>query len=191
MMLGLAVGVVVAATPASRLFIASGAKTKAEAEKLKAALVVPTELRLTAGYPKLIESKTVAGLNPGFFLVVLGACADSTAAQTRHGNGLAALIQRSLKGAYAKGVAAQPEACPLWVEPTESRPAKLDALLKSPDDPKLLFAVASELHQEGGLVGASILLRRATAKGATDEPTIELLRTVEFVLEDAPFRLPQ
>ena len=72
----------------------------------------------------------------------------------------------------------------------EPRPAKLDALLKSPEDPTLLFAVARELHQAGGLVGASILLRRAMARGATDQPTLELLRTVEFVLEDAPFRLP-
>lgn len=191
MMLGFAAGLVLASSPGSRLFIASGAKTKAEAEKQKAALVVPAELRLTAGYPKLIESKTVSGLKPGFFLVVLGACADGTAAQTSHDNGLAALIQRSLKGAYAKAVAAQVEACPLWIEPTESRPAKLDALLKSPDDPKLLFAVASEMHQASGLVGASILLRRATARGAADQPTLELLRTVEFVLEDAPFRLPQ
>lgn len=190
MIAALAVGAIVAAAPGSRLFIASGAKTKAEAEKQKTALVVPAELRLTAGYPKLVESKTVAGLNPGFFLVVLGACADATAAQTSHGNGLAALIQRSLKGAYAKAVASQPEACPLWLELSESRPAKLDALVKSPDDPSLLFSVASELHQAGGLVGASILLRRATARGATDQPTIELLRTVEFVLEDAPFRLP-
>jgi hypothetical protein len=190
MTLALALGTIVAAAPASRLFIASGAKTKAEAEKQKAALVVPTGLRLTAGYPKLIESKTVAGLNPGFFLVVLGACADGTAAQSSHDNGLAALIQRALKGAYAKAVSAQPEACPLWIESTDSRPAKLDALLKSPDDPTLLFSVASAMHQEGSLVGASILLRRATAKGATDQPTLELLRTVEFVLEDVPFRLP-
>ncbi len=190
MTLALAVGAIVAAAPASRLFIASGAKTKAEAEKQKAALVVPTGLRLTAGYPKLIESKTVAGLNPGFFLVVLGACADGTAAQSSHDNGLAALIQRALKGAYAKAVSAQPEACPLWIASTDYRPAKLDALLKSPDDPTLLFSFASAMHQEGDLIGASILLRRATAKGATDQPTLELLRTVEFVLEDAPFRLP-
>jgi len=189
-MFALVVGVTVAATPGSRLFIASGATTKAGAEKLKAALVVPTELQLTKGFPKLVESKTVAGLNPGFFLVALGACADGTAAQTSHGNGLAALIQRSLKGSYAKAVSAQAEACPLWLESSESPRRASLALLKSPDDPALLFAVASELHQAGELVGASILLRRAAARGATDQPTIELLRTVEFVLEDAPFRLP-
>lgn len=73
-MLSLLLAVAVGGTPGSRLFIATGAKTKAEAEKLQKALVIPKELRLTAGFPKLIESKTVEGLNPGFFLVVLGAC---------------------------------------------------------------------------------------------------------------------
>lgn len=189
-MLSLLVAVAVAGAPGSRLFIASGAKTKAEAEKLQKALSLPKALRLTAGFPKLIESKSVEGLNPGFFLVVLGACADVTAAQTSHTNGLAALIQRGLKGAYAKAVAKQPEACPLWVEPAEKAPAKLAELEKRPDDQKLLFEVAKELDGEGSLIGACILLRRAIALGASDQPTLDLLRKVEFVLEDAPFRLP-
>lgn len=152
-MLSLLVAVAVAGAPGSRLFIASGAKAKSEAEKLQRALVLPKELRLSSGFPKLIESKGVEGLNPGFFLVVLGACDDVSAAQTSHSNGLAALE-------------------------------------KSPDDRKLLFEVAQELDAQGSLLGASILLRRATALGATDQPTLELLRKVEFVLEDAPFRLP-
>lgn len=190
MTLGLMVAIAVAGTPGSRLFIASGAKTKAEAEKLQKALVLPKELRLTPGFPKLLESKSVEGLNPGFFLVVLGACADATAAQTSHTNGLAALIQRGLKGAYAKPVAKQSEACPLWIEPGEQLPAKLAALEKSPDDQKLLFDVAKAFDADGSLIGACILLRRATALGASDQPTIDLLRKVEFVLEDAPFRLP-
>lgn len=100
------------------------------------------------------------------------------------------MIQRGLKGAYAKPVAKQPEACPWWIEPSEQPPAKLAALEKSPTDPKLLLDVAKDLDAQGSLIGACILLRRATALGATDQPTIELLRKVEFVLEDAPFRLP-
>jgi hypothetical protein len=189
-MIGLLLVATLAAGPQSRLFIATGAKTKAEAEKLQKALALPRELRLSPGYPKLVESKSMPGLNPGFFLVVLGACADETAAQTSHGNGLAALIQRGLKGAYAKPVTVKADGCPLWVEPTDTPPAKLADLEKKPDDVKLLFEVARELDQGGALVGASILLRRATALGASDQPTLDLLRKVEFVLEDAPFRLP-
>lgn len=190
MTLGLVVAVALAAGPGSRLFIATGAKTKAEAEKLQKALILPKELRLTPGFPKLVESKTVQGLNPGFFLVVLGACADGDAAQTSHGNGLAALIQRGLKGAYAKTVVKQPDACPLWLEAGDPAPAKLTALEGRPDDVKLLFEVAKELDAQGGLIGAAILLRRATALGAKEQATLDLLRKVEFVLEDAPFRLP-
>lgn len=189
-MLSLLVAVAVAGAPGSRLFIASGARTRVSAETLRKGLVLPKELRLAPGYPKLIESKSVEGLNPGFVLVVLGACDDATAAQRSHSNGLAALVQRGLKGAYAKAVGKQPEACPLWLESAEKPPAKLAALEQSPDDQKLLFEVASELDAAGSLVGASILLRRATALGASDQPTLELLRKVEFVLEDAPFRLP-
>lgn len=181
---------VLAAGPTSRVFIATGAKTQAEAEKLQKALVLPKELRLAKGFPRLVPSKELAGLNPGFVVVVLGACADDTAAKSSHANGLAALIQRSLKGAYAKPIAAQPDSCPLWIEPSEEEPAKLEALVAAPNDRALLLAVAKELHANGGLVGASILLRRALALGATDEETVGLLRTVEFVLEDAPFRLP-
>lgn len=189
-MLSLLVAVAVASTPGSRLFIASGARTRASAELLKKRLVLPKELRLSPGFPKLMESKNVEGLTPGFVVVVLGACDDETAAQTSHTNGLAALIQRGLKGAYAKPVAKQPEACPLWLESAEKPPAKLAELEKSPDDQQLLFEVAKEFDAAGDLIGASILLRRATALGATDQPTLELLRKVEFVLEDAPFRLP-
>lgn len=189
-MLALVVAAALAAEPRSRVFIATGAKTKAEAEKLQKALTLPKELRLGAGFPRLIESKAMTGLNPGFFLVVLGTCADETAAQASHANGLAALLQRGLKGAYAKPVTVKPEGCPLWLEAGDPAPAKLAELEKTPDDVKLLFEVARALDASGALVGADILLRRATALGAGDQPTLDLLRKVEFVLEDAPFRLP-
>lgn len=189
-MIGAALALIVAAGPGSRVFIATGGKTQAEAEKLQKALVLPKELKVAKGFPKIQASKDLAGLNPGFFVVVLGACAEGTAAQSSHGNGLAALIQRSLKGAYAKPVSPLPESCPLWLEGAEKKPAKLDALVAAPDDRALLLAVAKEFHAQGGLLGASILLRRAVALGASDEETLGLLRTVEFVLEDAPFRLP-
>ncbi|MDP1828758.1 MAG: hypothetical protein Q8L48_36195 [Archangium sp.] len=42
----------------------------------------------------------------------------------------------------------------------------------------------------GNLLGADILLRRALALGAEDKATLDLYRTVGFLLEDAPFKLP-
>jgi len=188
--IGVVAALVVAAAPSSRVFIAGGAKTKAEAQKLERALKLPKELKLAAGFPKLLESKSVEGLNPGFFIVLLGSCGDGSAAETSHSNGLAALIQRSLKGAYAKSVSNRPASCPLWLEASEKAPAQLGALIATPDDRALLLAVAKAFHADGSLVGASILLRRAVALGAQDEETLTLLKTVEFILEDAPFRLP-
>lgn len=195
-MIGLAVATMLAAAPTadsktrSRIFIAGGAKTQAEAQKLERAMVVPNELKLSAGFPKLVDSKTIEGLNPGFFVIVLGVCGDTTAAETGHSNGLAALVQRRLKGAYAKQVASRTLSCPLWIEPSEKEPKALPGLLAKPDDTGLLLAVAKEQHAGGSILGASILLRRALALGASDDETLALSRTVEFVLEDAPFRLP-
>lgn len=181
-----------AAPMESRLFIASGAKTKAEAEQQLKALKKQSELVLAPGYPKLVESKTIEGLNPGFFLVVFGACDDASADQRSHNDGLAAVIQRAMKGAYAKPVAKQAAACPLWLEELEKgKPVSNRAeLVAKPDDVGLLVKAAGELHQATVLTGAAMLLRRAIALGATGE-AVELSRTVEFLLEDAPFRLPK
>jgi hypothetical protein len=188
--IGILAALVVAAAPSSRVFIAGGAKTRAEAQKLERALKLPKALKLAAGFPKLVESKSIEGLNPGFFIVVLGSCGDGSAAETSHSNGLAALIQRSLKGAYAKPVPSQPMSCPLWLEASEVEPSLLASLTRTPDDRAVLLSAAKALHGNGEVLGASILLRRAVALGAQDEETLTLLKTVEFVLEDAPFRLP-
>ena len=171
----------------SRLFIASGAKTEVEAKQQLAALKSPAALVLAPGYPRLLRSDGVEGLKPGFVLVVLGACADRTAAQSGHNNGLAALLGRALKGAYAKAVQQQAEACPLWLEPGDEA-AK--AARAKPNDPKVLSAAARSLEQAGDLVGAAILLRRALALGANDDETLGLARKVEFLMEDLPARLP-
>lgn len=190
MMFALLVSTLGAASPLeSRLFIATGATSKAEAQRQLAALKLPAELHLAKGFPQLVESKGVEGLNPGFFLVVLGACDDVTANQKSHGNGLAAVIQRAMKGAYAKPVAKQRSACPLWFEAGDVTLEHRAALLAAPDDVEKLVAAAKALHEGLSLVGAAMLLRRALALGATGD-AVERSRTVEFVLEDAPFRLP-
>lgn len=186
---GLLLAAVLAAAPLeSRLFIAAGAKGEPEAKKLLARLTLPP-LLLAPGYPKLVRSDGIEGLKPGFVLVVLGACADVTAAQASHGNALAALIQRAVKGAYAKPVVKQDAAaCPLWLEASDD-PA-VGAVKTKRDDPKALWAAARALDLGGDLVGAAVLLRRALALGATDEDTVNLSRKVEFLLEDLPGKLP-
>jgi hypothetical protein len=172
----------------SRLFIAAGAKTEAEAKKALASLKLPPQLLLAPGFPKLVKSDTVGGLNPGFVLVVLGACADVSASESGHNDGLAALIQRGVKGAYAKPAAKQDAACPLWLEASKD-PAVAAAKTKR-DDPKALVAAAEAYDRDADLVGAAIVLRRAIALGATDEATLNLSRKVELLMEDLPTRLP-
>ncbi len=191
----LALTLVAAAPAESRVFIASGAKTKAAAQQALEDLRVPEALVLRAGYPALVESSAIAGLKPGFWLVVLGVC-DDTGRWSAHNNGLAALLQRALKGAYAKPVGRQPAgACPSWVEAPDEAPAAqgkqaLAQARAAPDDAARAVAAAAVLRQGGALTGACLLLRRALALGKDDEATLGLLRTVEFILEDVPWRLP-
>ena len=122
-------------------------------------LSLPDSLVLPKGYPRVMESRTVSGLNPGFWLVVLGACSD-VGRWPSHNDGLAALIQRAHKGAYAKAVGAQAAGgCPLWVEGGTKDVAP--GLLGAPDDLPALRKTAGEMFRETNLIGAAILLRRA------------------------------
>jgi hypothetical protein len=177
--------------PTARVFIAAGAKTQAQAQALLTKLKLPAALVLPAGYPKLLASKALPGLNPGFVLVVLGACPDSTAAQASHANGLAALIQRALPGAYAK-TATPPKGapCPLWLDADAPLPPALAAVKERPDDPQALLAAARVLDDPEHMLSAALLLRRAVALGARDADTLGLLAKLELLLEDVPWHLP-
>lgn len=89
---------VLSAAPASRMFIANGATTEAKAKSMLTSMKVPPQLKVGAA-PRVVASSSVKGLKPGFFVIVLGACNDKSAAETGYNDGLAALIQRALKGA--------------------------------------------------------------------------------------------
>ena len=189
-MSALVIALALSAAPSleSRLFIAAGAKTETEAKQLLAALKPPESLLLRKGFPRVVESRSVAGLKPGLWLVVLGAC-DDGGQWPSHNDGLAALIQRALKGAYAKPVGKQdPAGCPLWLEGGTAGIAP--GLVSAPDDLKRLKELAVAMHAAQNLIGSDIVLRRAIALGANDKETLELYRTVEFLLEDVPFKLP-
>lgn len=194
-MIAITLGAVLAAGPAleSRLFIGTGAKTKAEAQTLSDKLTLPKSLVLASGFPKLVESKSIAGLKPGFFVVLLGACADVSAAERSHNNGFTALLQDALKGAYSKPVGKQENTCPLWLEETETalEQTLVDAVKKQPNDVKALSALALAQRATGAVFGPAILTRRAIALGAADKATLELSKTVEFILEDLPDAFPK
>lgn len=97
----------------STLLVWGGGKTPEEAAKSLAEWKAKspgwlTYVQLASGYPRIIESKTVTGLNPGFHIVVLGACDDSTAGA--HALDLFKVLEPSV---YAKEVTwAEAPACP-------------------------------------------------------------------------------
>jgi hypothetical protein len=72
------------ATPNAHFIIAFGAKTRAEAEEwmVKRARERTIPSREADGFPRVLDSSTVKGMNPGFFIVVLGVSDDAAIAQT-------------------------------------------------------------------------------------------------------------
>ncbi len=76
-------------TPASEtrtLLVWGGGQSRAEAEKVAADYEVRAKLwkgllRLADGYPRILESASVPGLNPGFYVVVLGVCEAKAGAE--------------------------------------------------------------------------------------------------------------
>jgi hypothetical protein len=70
--------------PNAHFIIAYGAKTRVDAEQWMATKLHEYALpnREEDGYPRVIDSSTVQGMNPGFFIVVLGVSDDAAVAQT-------------------------------------------------------------------------------------------------------------
>lgn len=107
----------------STLLVWGGGKTPEEAQKSLAEWKTKspewlTYVQLSNGYPRIIESKTVTGLNPGFHIVVLGACDDGIAGA--HALDLFKLLEPSV---YAKDVTwAEAPACPARVGDWEWSP---------------------------------------------------------------------
>lgn len=69
--------------------------------KTVGALVKPA-----AGYPRVVESKTIAGLHPGFFIVIAGFCTEGDAAKRLE------TLRAFVPGAYRRTVHGQTAACP-------------------------------------------------------------------------------
>jgi hypothetical protein len=68
------------AAPPLHLLIFAGGKTEADAQRALASFkklepLVAKVATLPAGYPRVVESRTLPGLAPGFFIVALGLCA--------------------------------------------------------------------------------------------------------------------
>jgi hypothetical protein len=69
-----------AGQPSPKMLIWDGGATEEEARaKIRgwesSALPIQEQVNLAAGFPKVLESRTIVGLKPGFWIVVLGVCA--------------------------------------------------------------------------------------------------------------------
>jgi hypothetical protein len=123
MLLALAMALALAPPPSSKatpkqktakplgVIIWAGGSTKAagDAALADAKKNVPKDIALAPGFPKLVESKDVPGLKPGFHVALLGVCKASK------GNAVVSRLRESKDGVYQRRVAAHPSlviACP-------------------------------------------------------------------------------
>ncbi|XXF77232.1 hypothetical protein P2318_29890 [Myxococcaceae bacterium GXIMD 01537] len=93
------------------VLVLGGGKTPEEAEAwmkrwTAAASLLGTFVKTETGYPRVLPSAQVEGLNPGFHIVVLGFCAASER-QAPH-----KLIKAFFPGTYSKPVKGREPACP-------------------------------------------------------------------------------
>lgn len=95
------------------ILIADGAKSKTQAKAKAKAFKARAEWILAKGYPKVIDSKTIKGLNPGFHILVLGFCPQSSATAEV----LLPALKKTYPGLYMKEVSHGADSCPTQTLP--------------------------------------------------------------------------
>jgi hypothetical protein len=115
-----------AARSKAQILILTGDKTKEGAAQKLSQLQLPAAFVPRAGWPKVIDSTTVAGLKPGLHVVVLGICQALAPYerkldddrelyfQWQHHDVLIAKMRAAVPGAYGKQVETAQDACPVW-----------------------------------------------------------------------------
>lgn len=129
--------------------ILTGAATDEAAQKLlgpakeRVAALAPL-LTAPQGFPRVVESATLKGLKPGFFVVVAGYCAAAEPLLTA--------LKAADAGAYAKPVEGVGEACPTfdgaW-KPTTVEAKGLRAVLFQSADEWRVFLRAGDVALDG------------------------------------------
>lgn len=93
------------------IWAGGSSKAAGEAALADAKKNLPKDIVLAPGYPKLVESKDVPGLKPGFHVAVVGVCTASK------GGAVVSRLRESKDGVYQRRVAKHPSpllalACP-------------------------------------------------------------------------------
>ncbi|MBL8936442.1 MAG: hypothetical protein JNM69_17935 [Archangium sp.] len=142
----------------------SGGTTRADGDAALAswkrlAPLVDPHVRLAAGFPKVVESASLPGLKPGFFIVVLGQC-DSLEAFN--------VIKAIYPAAYTRPVTGAPTpACPTLT--SEASITAERASFKTPTAVVNAFSVDTDSKDErgfplrGGAVGVVLVHRQTGA----------------------------
>jgi hypothetical protein len=122
-----------------------------------------TWLRLQTGYPRIVESAKVPGMNPGFHVVVLGACNEIEIVATMN------VLKTLESSAYEKAATWPEEACPVFEMKTVSPIAEL----KLPTG-KLRVVVLGDLlkSDEGAGLSRQLVVTRFEPKGFAAEVAI-------------------
>ncbi len=155
------------ARPASlRAIVLTGAKLPARVGGQLAAVRAKLRGFVPApGFPKVVESKSVPGLKPGFEVIVLGVCSDSGA--DRHlADFLEARAREAVPGAYGRAVEASVgPSCPRMVVPKPEDDAEgmklWAAAEKSPESAEALTALGNYVVSVGDLDSGEYLGLRA------------------------------
>lgn len=155
-------GVAVADVPQHLVF--SGGTTRADGDAALAswnrlASLVGPHVRLAAGFPKVVESASLPGLKPGFFIVVLGQC-DSLEAFN--------VIKAIYPAAYTRPVTGAPTlACPTLT--SDDSISAESASFKAPTAVVNAFSVGRDSKDErdfavrSGSVGVVLVHRKTGA----------------------------
>jgi hypothetical protein len=127
-------------------------------DKLAAFLKEPNTLvTFSPGYPKIIKSDDMAGLNPGFFIAIGGVCKDAKAARAA-----SALLGLASPGTYLRKVKADEDTCPKvkWGESRLPRGYQLQEHLPlDADHPALELAIYAKDSGTRGCESRNVLVR--------------------------------
>ncbi len=165
------------------LLVLSGGTTEADAKKALGSFqrlqpVLEKGVTLAAGYPRVLESKTVPGLKPGFWIVALGACRDAKPALEA--------VKAAYPGAYARQLqdGAAAEACPAL---SRSAPAPLAEPLAVPGGAVSAAGVVEPEEDERGTDTTSTRLHFAlAAKDGTVEHVLSIWGDTVSRVGDGP-----
>lgn len=156
--------------------------------KLEATRAKLTNFVFADGFPKVMDSGSIAGMNPGFEIVVLGFCPAGSAAASSVAELVEKEAKRAVPGAYGKEVRGTlAAACPRLKIPKPDEPDGIkvwSAWEKAPDSSETQVALGNYLVSIGDLDGGEYLGYRAIAQEPNHAGAKSLLEKIGLLRAD-------